>query len=147
MTSTLSSDPFVFERNPENGKLHVNIPRRYYLVPCACFTTGFVLGITRGARAASLRFLAENAHRRPTTVQGWYFYKKTKNYRVMWGALKGGAGVGAKMAGFGALWVGLEQGALEIGERLGGTGGAWVKEGREMTAGVGSAGLVLTGCE
>lgn len=147
MTTTLSKDPFIFERNEENGKLRINIPQRFYLVPAACFTTGFVLGITRGARQASLRFLAENAHRRPTTVQGWYFYKKTKNYRVMWGALKGGAGVGLKMAAFGGLWVGLEQGSLAVSERVGGKAGEWVGEGREMVAGVGSAGLVLAGCE
>ncbi|CAE6418626.1 unnamed protein product [Rhizoctonia solani] len=137
MTTTLSSDPFVFERNPETGKIRINVPARYYLVPGVCFTTGFVLGLTRGARHASLRFLAENAHRRPTTVQGWYFYKKTKNYRVMWGGLKGGMAIGLRMAAFGCVWVGLEQGSLMLGERLG--------EAREMVAGVGSAGLVLAG--
>ncbi|CEL59415.1 hypothetical protein RSOLAG1IB_03348 [Rhizoctonia solani AG-1 IB] len=145
MTSTLSSDPFVFERNAETGKVRVNVPARYYLVPGVCFTTGFILGLTRGARQSSLRFLAENAHRRPTTVQGWYFYKKTKNYRVMWGGLKGGTAVGLKMAAFGGLWVGLEQGSLVLGERVGGRGGEWVGQGREMIAGVGSAGLVLAG--
>ncbi|QRW15912.1 hypothetical protein RhiXN_03913 [Rhizoctonia solani] len=128
MTSTLSSDAFVFERNAETGKIRINVPARYYLVPGVCFTTGLILGLTRGARQASLRFLAENAHRRPTTLQGWYFYKKTKNYRVMWGALKGGGAVGLKMAGFGALW--------DWGVDCTGTGDG---------AGVGSAGLVLAG--
>ncbi|GAB1524961.1 hypothetical protein RhiTH_008117 [Rhizoctonia solani] len=145
MTSTLSSDAFVFERNAETGKIRINVPARYYLVPGVCFTTGLILGLTRGARQASLRFLAENAHRRPTTVQGWYFYKKTKNYRVMWGALKGGGAVGLKMAGFGALWVGLEQGSVVLGDKIGGRTGEWIAQGREMAAGVGSAGLVLAG--
>ncbi|KAF8708978.1 Protein kinase C terminal domain, partial [Rhizoctonia solani] len=145
MTSTLSSDAFVFERNAETGKIRINVPARYYLVPGVCFTTGLILGLTRGARQASLRFLAENAHRRPTTVQGWYFYKKTKNYRVMWGALKGGGAVGLKMAGFGALWVGLEQGSVALGDKIGGRTGEWIAQGREMVAGVGSAGLVLAG--
>ncbi|ELU45947.1 hypothetical protein AG1IA_00024 [Rhizoctonia solani AG-1 IA] len=144
MTSTLSSDAFVFERNAETGKIRINVPARYYLVPGVCFTTGLILGLTRGARQASLRFLAENAHRRPTTVQGWYFYKKTKNYRVMWGALKGGGAVGLKMAGFGALWVGLEQGSVVLGDKIGGRTGEWIAQGREMVAGVGSAGLVPT---
>ncbi|CAE6434426.1 unnamed protein product [Rhizoctonia solani] len=145
MTTTLSSDPFVFERNAETGKIRINVPARYYLVPGACLTTGFVLGLARGARQASLRFLAENAHRRPTTVQGWYFYKKTKNYRVMWGGLKGGGSVGLKMAAFGGLWVGLEQGSLVLGERMSGTTGEWIAQAREVVAGVGSAGLVLVG--
>ncbi|KAG9126830.1 hypothetical protein FRC07_001782 [Ceratobasidium sp. 392] len=105
-------------------------------------TAGVVLGIARGARQASLRFLAENAHRRPTTVQGWYFYKKTKNYRVMWGALKGGGAVGAKLGAFGALWVGLEYGAMTIGDR---SGVEWIGQAREVIAGVGSAGVVLAG--
>ncbi|KAJ1308508.1 hypothetical protein OPQ81_004212 [Rhizoctonia solani] len=128
MTTTLSSDPFIFERNAETGKIQINVPARYYLVPGVCFTTGFVLGLTRGARHASLRFLAENAHRRPTTVQGWYFYKKTKNYRVMWGGLKGGAG-----------------GSLALGERVSGRTGEWIAQAREVVAGMGSAGLVLAG--
>ncbi|QRV73035.1 Serine/threonine-protein kinase [Ceratobasidium sp. AG-Ba] len=144
MTTTLSSDAFMFERDPESGKIRINVPQQWYLVPGACATAGVVLGIARGARQASLRFLAENAHRRPTTVQGWYFYKKTKNYRVMWGALKGGGSVGAKMAGFGVLWVGLEQGAMTLGER---TRVGAISEAREMVAGMGSAGLVLAGCE
>ncbi|KAG8678596.1 hypothetical protein FRC12_023231 [Ceratobasidium sp. 428] len=63
----------------------------------------------------------------------------------MWGALKGGGAVGAKMAAFGGLWVGLEQGAMTIGDRVGGGNLAWVSEGREIIAGMGSAGVVLAG--
>lgn len=44
----------------------------------------------RGGRAAGLRFLAENAHNPPKTVRGWYFYNKTKNYRMMWAGLRDG---------------------------------------------------------
>ncbi|KAI7826287.1 hypothetical protein BX661DRAFT_183746 [Kickxella alabastrina] len=35
---------------------------------------------------------AERAHRLPNTVQGWFFYQKWKNYRVVLGAMKGMGG-------------------------------------------------------
>src|ERR1700748_2855145 len=82
---------------------------RLWQIPACSFFVGFVIGTRRGARATSLRFLAENAHRAPRTLQGWYFYNKTKNYRVMWGALKGGAVYGMKVVAFGGTWAALEE--------------------------------------
>ena len=66
------------------------------VLPVVCASVGMALGFYRGGRMASLRFLAENAHRAPKTIKGWYLYNKTKNYRIMYGGLKGGAkdGVG-----------------------------------------------------
>ena len=61
------------------------------VLPVVCASAGMALGVYRGGRLASLRFLAENAHRAPRTVKGWYFYNKTKNYRMMYGGLKAGA--------------------------------------------------------
>ncbi|OZJ01816.1 hypothetical protein BZG36_04815, partial [Bifiguratus adelaidae] len=52
---------------------------------------GFVAGSYIGGRQSGLQYLAENAHRLPRTVQGWYFYHKTKNYKVMYGGIKRGA--------------------------------------------------------
>ncbi|CAK9786445.1 hypothetical protein CC85DRAFT_287078 [Cutaneotrichosporon oleaginosum] len=86
--------------------------KRYYItVPSTMLastpmaaTIGFFLGARRGAVRARLRFLAENAHRQPTTVQGWYFYTKTRNYRVFFAACKYGAryalGLGAAALAF-----------------------------------------------
>ncbi|CCA73326.1 hypothetical protein PIIN_07281 [Serendipita indica DSM 11827] len=68
----------------------------------------------QGARAAQLRYLAENAHNPPRTVQGWYFYNKTKNYRMMWAGLREGAKTGAKVGSFGLLWGGIEEAVLRI---------------------------------
>lgn len=119
------------------GSIHLNVPQRMLVVPAIAFVVGTGLGIMRGGRTASLRFLAENAHRPPTTVQGWYFYKKTKNYRVMLGALKG-AGVEASRLSILALsFVGLEEGA----SRLGWNGS------REVVAGFGSGILFSIICE
>ena len=61
------------------------------VLPVVCASAGMALGVYRGGRMASLRFLAENAHRAPKTVKGWYFYNKTKNYRMLYGGLKAGA--------------------------------------------------------
>jgi hypothetical protein len=60
------------------------------VLPVVCASVGMALGFYRGGRMASLRFLAENAHRAPKTFKGWYLYNKTKNYRMMYGGLKDG---------------------------------------------------------
>ncbi|KAJ1929453.1 hypothetical protein IWQ60_001134 [Tieghemiomyces parasiticus] len=44
---------------------------------------GFALGAYEGGRKASMQYLAEHMHKLPTTHEGWYFYHKHKNYRVM----------------------------------------------------------------
>jgi len=92
---------------------------------------GTAIGLVRGSRAAGLRFLAENAHRPPTTVRGWYFYKKTKNYKMMLGGLSK-AGTDAVKLGFTALsWVTFEEGLNHLG---------WGEFG-EIGAGMGTAGV------
>lgn len=47
-------------------------------IPATAFAIGFGAGLYQAAKRSSLVFMAENAHRRPDTVQGWYFYNKTK---------------------------------------------------------------------
>ncbi|KAG6833790.1 hypothetical protein H0H87_001222 [Tephrocybe sp. NHM501043] len=110
--------------------IHVNIPPRFYLVPGAAFIAGTTIGLMRGSRAASLRFLAENAHRPPTTVQGWYFYNKTKNYKVIFGGLKAAAAEASKLSAVALGWVGIEEGLDRMG---------WGQF-SEVGAGVGTAG-------
>lgn len=72
------------------------------------FGVGAVSGMVTGARKAGLVFLAENAHRLPDTVQGWYFYNKTKNYRMILGGVKHGASTGLTMSGWVAGWCLLD---------------------------------------
>ncbi|KAF9534390.1 hypothetical protein CPB83DRAFT_889376 [Crepidotus variabilis] len=95
--------------------IRLNIPNRMMLIPGSAFILGSAIGIMRGGREASLRFLAENAHRPPTTVQGWYFYKKTKNYRVMWGGLKGAGREASKLSVLALGFVGMEEGLERVG--------------------------------
>ncbi|KAF7352990.1 Non-specific serine/threonine protein kinase [Mycena venus] len=66
------------------------ISPRLYTVPLGAVLLGTGIGLNRGGRLASLRFLAENAHRTPTTQKGWYYYHKTKNYRIFLGGATGG---------------------------------------------------------
>jgi hypothetical protein len=98
---------------------------------------GTAIGLVRGSRAAALRFLAENAHRPPTTVQGWYFYNKTKNYKMLLGGLRK-AGTDATKLGFTALaWVTFEEGLNQVG---------WSGVG-EIGAGICTAGVFAGICK
>lgn len=47
-------------------------------IPMTSLALGFFSGFYMKSSKAGLVFMAENAHRRPETVQGWYFYNKTK---------------------------------------------------------------------
>lgn len=69
---------------------------------------GFSMGAFLGARQSGLQYLAENAHKLPTTVQGWYFYHKTKNYRMMLGGVKRGIRFAGKTGGLCLLYGSLE---------------------------------------
>ncbi|TPX72102.1 hypothetical protein SpCBS45565_g00482 [Spizellomyces sp. 'palustris'] len=73
---------------------------------------GFMTGFYLGGRHRSYQFLAENAHRMPKTVAGWYYYHKYKNYEIAHFGFKSGfkyAGrFGAISAGFGASEALLE---------------------------------------
>ncbi|KAG9317242.1 hypothetical protein JVU11DRAFT_1435 [Chiua virens] len=104
---------------------------RYFILPVSAAALGTLIGAVRGSRRASLRFLAENAHRPPTTVQGWYFYNKTKNYRRMAAGLQEGGLNAVKLGLIALVWVGIEDGVERLGQ-------PWA-EARELGAGVGTA--------
>lgn len=69
---------------------------------------GFSIGAFLGGRQSGLQYLAENAHKLPTTVQGWYFYHKTKNYRIMLGGVKRGIRFAGKTGGLCLMYGALE---------------------------------------
>ncbi|KAF4574753.1 hypothetical protein EYR36_006103 [Pleurotus pulmonarius] len=122
---------------PEKRVIHITVPPRWYLIPGTAFIAGAAIGVVRGGQTESLRFLAENAHRPPTTVEGWYFYNKTKNYRIMLAGLKSGGWEAAKLAALGVGWVGIEEGV----ERAG------LGDVREVIAGVGTAAMFSGACK
>lgn len=129
MSSTSNDD--------EVPAIRIDIPQRYYLLPGAAVLTGVTIGLFRGSRAASLRFLAENAHRTPRTVRGWYLYNKTKNYRVLLGGLKEAGAHAARLGLTAAGWVAIEEGCSRVG----------LDEVREMAAGLGTGTLFGAVCE
>ncbi|KAA8913400.1 hypothetical protein FN846DRAFT_131539 [Sphaerosporella brunnea] len=85
---------------------------------------GFSLGGTLGGHKSGLIFRAENAHRAPTTARGWYFYHKSKNYRIAQGAVREGAKLGARLAAWVAVFVVCEdavdrlRGCVDAGSSL-----------------------------
>jgi hypothetical protein len=99
----------------EARQYSVTLSPRLYTVPLGAVLLGTVIGVNRGGRLASLRFLAENAHRTPTTQKGWYLYHKTKNYRVVLGALRGAVRDGGYLGAATLGWVGLEEGLKKLG--------------------------------
>ncbi|KAG7097268.1 hypothetical protein E1B28_004634 [Marasmius oreades] len=118
---------------PKKDAIRLKIPPRLYIVPGTAFFVGLSIGFVRGARQTGLRFLAENAHRPPRTIKGWYFYNKTKNYRMLYGGGKGAVREGSKLVGISLGWVGIEEGLRWAGY-------PW-SETAEVGAGVGTAGL------
>ena len=84
------------------------------LIPLCASSIGFVSGLLTASQRASLQFLAENAHRQPTTLQGWYFYNKTKNYRVALAGVQGGIRTAARLGGWTAAFVGLKEGCYQV---------------------------------
>ncbi|WFD46625.1 hypothetical protein GLX27_001262 [Malassezia furfur] len=84
---------------PKEPPLTVHLPLSTLLVSCA-FGIGFASGVLGGARRTALVYLAENAHRLPRTVQGWYFYNKTKYYRMILGGVQQGGQTGLQLAGW-----------------------------------------------
>ncbi|GAA5842331.1 hypothetical protein JCM9279_005347 [Rhodotorula babjevae] len=121
-------------------------PSLVVLAPTSAFLFGFTSGLVSSSKLAAKQFLAENAHRLPTTVQGWYFYQKTKNYRVMWAGIKGGLRTGGRLA----LWTGafltLEEtvdsglrSAVQLVQPTAGDEALGTKAGAGAIAGVGMA--------
>ena len=117
--------------------IRLTIPPRYFWLTCGAALTGLSIGLIRGARHASLQFLAENAHRPPTTVQGWYFYKKTKNYRMIWAGLKEGGGDAVRVGVVVLGWAMWEDGMERVG----------AGDVKEVGAGLGTAGVFSVLCK
>lgn len=115
---------------------HVDVPTNAIRIPLSLFCAGAILGTVRGARAAGVQYMAENGHHLPTTKEGWYFYFKTKNYRVAYGALKGAMKQGGKAGAIGCCWSGIEEGCTLIGGHM--------EDLKSVVAGAGTMGLLST---
>ncbi|KAG0300445.1 hypothetical protein BGZ98_009175 [Dissophora globulifera] len=81
----------MLSKNPLLTRIGLEPLKRITLITASASFWGFVLGGVIGSRQAGMQYLAENAHRLPKNMEGWYFYHKRKNYRMAFGALKRGA--------------------------------------------------------
>jgi hypothetical protein len=125
------------EDDSPHEPIRLTIPPRYITLVGGACTVGVCLGVMRGSRKASLQFLAENAHRAPRTVRGWYLYNKTKNYKVMLGAIRAGSWEASRLGVTMLGWVLIE----EVLERAG------CGDIKEIGAGIGTASVFSIVCE
>lgn len=139
MNNTVPDDP----ASESDNAIRLYVPPRLLVLTGVCGLTGASLGLMRGSRAEGMRFLAENAHRAPTTLQGWYMYKKTKNYRMMWGGLKAGGRDALRLGAVGACFAAVEDGIGRIGDAR----ESAIGEGREAGAGLITAGMFCALCK
>ncbi|KAJ2713936.1 hypothetical protein H4R19_001997 [Coemansia spiralis] len=77
----------------------MGVRQRLTLMGVVSGGAGALIGGYLGAQQSSRQYLAERAHRLPTTVEGWYFYHKWKNYRVIMGALRRSVHYAPRLAG------------------------------------------------
>ncbi|KAI9834893.1 MAG: hypothetical protein M1819_002801 [Sarea resinae] len=105
-------------REPRSIRLSMPFSIRLPLSMSLSFIAGLSLGLGHGMQTAGYRFRAENAHRLPTTPTGWYLYHKSKNYHMMFGGVREGLKMGAKMG----WWVGGFFTVEEAVDRLRGQG-------------------------
>lgn len=102
------ADKFEEEATPPN-RLSSTPRNRILLAALAAGMIGAGLGMSHGASMTGLRFRAENAHRLPTSQQGWFLYHKSKNYAVMLGGTKEARRMGSKLAIWTSLFLVIEE--------------------------------------
>ncbi|ROT39657.1 hypothetical protein SODALDRAFT_273478 [Sodiomyces alkalinus F11] len=95
-------------RPPSESRLSMPTPVRIPAAGLVGFGMGYTLGLIQGSRTAQLRFRAEHAHKMPTTTTGWYLYHKSKNYHTMYGGLREGFRMGARVGFWSLMAFGLE---------------------------------------
>lgn len=109
MSSVTKSQPLDPLRNE---RFHLKPYDRIMIASSIGLLIGAGLGFYEGIKLSSLRYMTENAHRLPTTVGGWYFYHKKKNYVMIISGCKDAARLGTKyslgVSGFFALEAGID---------------------------------------
>ncbi|KAI1318362.1 hypothetical protein EDD11_006700 [Mortierella claussenii] len=101
----------ALSKNPLLSRIGLEPIRRITLITASASFWGFILGGVIGSRQTGMQYLAENAHRLPKNMEGWYFYHKRKNYRMAWGALQKGAVYATKTGALVGLFEVLEASA------------------------------------
>ncbi|QPG73864.1 hypothetical protein FOA43_001179 [Brettanomyces nanus] len=69
---------------------------------------GGVGGLIHGWQTASLKYLASNSHRLPTTYNGWFFYHRRKMYFCLKQSMATGFKTGMRLGTFVGFMFGIE---------------------------------------
>jgi len=86
------------------------VPYEQILIPSSCaMMIGFASGATTAGKLAGYQFMVENLHRLPQTSASWFFFQKTKNYKVILGGFKGGLKTGAKLGSWTAAFCSVKE--------------------------------------
>ncbi|KAI8838523.1 hypothetical protein BJ741DRAFT_601351 [Chytriomyces cf. hyalinus JEL632] len=105
---------FCLTFSSENARVHEDALRSYSPQLAWTLKCGFNLGLAGFAtgglvagRARSHQFLAENAHKLPSTERGWFLYHRHKQLEAMRAGLtwRGGFGAGLRFAGLGVVFT------------------------------------------
>lgn len=116
--TTMTERDFIGQRAMATSPLDVASPpdrlsltprNRILLAATSAGMIGGVLGLSHGSNMTSLRFRAENAHRLPTSQQGWFLYHKSKNYAVALGGVKEAARMSTRLAVWTSLFLITEE--------------------------------------
>lgn len=59
------------QEDSTSSRISIHLPTSFVVLPPVAGLIGLGIGMSRGGSRARLRFLAENAHRPPTTYRGW----------------------------------------------------------------------------
>lgn len=108
-TRSMSSDLPKADEN-RNERFHLPTQERLTAVALASGIVGAGVGFFEGIKISSLRFLTENGHRLPTTVGGWYFYHKKKNYVMILSGAREATKIGLRYSAGVSSFFGLEAG-------------------------------------
>ncbi|CUM65470.1 uncharacterized protein PRCAT00003112001 [Priceomyces carsonii] len=106
MSYTMSKDHTSIDST--NDRFHLRPAERMKAVASVSALIGGMTGLYEGIKTSSLRYLAENGHRLPRNVGGWYFYHKRKNYVMIINGCKEGVKLGLKFSTAVTGFFGLE---------------------------------------
>ncbi|KAF9920379.1 hypothetical protein FBU30_009817 [Linnemannia zychae] len=106
-----SSTTYDLSKNPLLNRIGLEPMKRIFLITASASFWGLILGGIMGSRHSGMQYLAENAHRLPKNMEGWYFYHKRKNYRMALGGIQKGVVYAAKTGAIVGLFEVLEASA------------------------------------
>ena len=96
----LKDDVETLKMESLNERLGLPPAFRVFSLAFTAAIVGSLGGMMHGWKTSSLRYLASNSHRLPTTYNGWFFYHKRKMYYCLKQGMIVGFKTGAKLGGF-----------------------------------------------